>query len=198
MNRTIKLLMISDVFFFTGFGLISPILAIFVKDNLVGGTILAAGVSSFVYLVAKSLTQMPFARYVDAKPQTRRTFVILGSILMALASLLFIPATHIFTLYVAQLIRGIGSGLAYPCWIGLWLSHLDSHHEGFEWSVYNTTASLGTAVAGVIGAGLVELIGFQWTFLIMAGFAFIGGILLFWLDKNQPHKSLTKASPSQP
>ena len=43
MNRIIKLLMISDVFVLTGFGLVQPILAIFIKDNLVGGTIFAAG-----------------------------------------------------------------------------------------------------------------------------------------------------------
>ena len=43
MNRTIKLLMISDIFVITGFGLIDPILAIFIKENLTGGTIFAAG-----------------------------------------------------------------------------------------------------------------------------------------------------------
>ena len=54
MNRTIKLLMFSDIFVLTGFGLIEPILAIFIKENLVGGTIFAAGLASMIFLVTKS------------------------------------------------------------------------------------------------------------------------------------------------
>lgn len=34
MNRTMKLLMISDIFVLAGFGLIQPILAIFINDGL--------------------------------------------------------------------------------------------------------------------------------------------------------------------
>ena len=36
MNRTVKLLILSDIFILTGFGLITPILAIFIKDDIVG------------------------------------------------------------------------------------------------------------------------------------------------------------------
>jgi len=35
MNKTLKILIISDIFVFSGFGLIGPILAIFIKDNLI-------------------------------------------------------------------------------------------------------------------------------------------------------------------
>ena len=48
---TIKLLMISDIFLVTGFGLIDPILAIFIKENLIGGSIFAAGFASTLFLV---------------------------------------------------------------------------------------------------------------------------------------------------
>ena len=39
MNRTIILLTVSDIFLLTGFGLMQPILAIFIKENLIEGTI---------------------------------------------------------------------------------------------------------------------------------------------------------------
>jgi DHA1 family quinolone resistance protein-like MFS transporter len=59
MNRTIKLLMISDIFVLTGFGLIQPILAIFIKEGVAGGTIFTAGVASTLFLVTKSLVHSP-------------------------------------------------------------------------------------------------------------------------------------------
>ena len=52
--------MLSDIFVVTGFGLIAPILAIFIKEDLVGGTIFAAGLASTIYLVSKCIVQLPF------------------------------------------------------------------------------------------------------------------------------------------
>ena len=181
MNRTIRLLMLSDLFLFTGFGLVTPILAIFVKDNLSGGTIAAAGIASFIYLFMKAIVQLPFSRYTDAHPKLQRHLLIYGSILMSASSLMFIPATHISTIYMAQFLRGIGAGLAYPCWLSLWSVHLDKHHEGYEWSLYNTVASIGTAIAAVVGAALVESIGFQSTFVIVSITTLIGSFILLWL-----------------
>lgn len=44
MNRTMRLLLLSDIFVLTGFGLIQPILAIYINDGVVtGGTMLTAG-----------------------------------------------------------------------------------------------------------------------------------------------------------
>ena len=43
MNKTIVLLIISDVFLLTGFGLMQPILSIFIKENLVGVQFLLRG-----------------------------------------------------------------------------------------------------------------------------------------------------------
>ena len=58
MNRIIKLLIISDIFVITGFGLIGPILAIFIKD-LQGSSLFAVGFSSTLFLIVKSLVQLP-------------------------------------------------------------------------------------------------------------------------------------------
>jgi DHA1 family quinolone resistance protein-like MFS transporter len=67
MNKTLKLLIISDVFVFSGFGLIAPILAIFIKDNLIGGTIFAAGIASAIFLVTHSLLQIFFSYKFNPK-----------------------------------------------------------------------------------------------------------------------------------
>lgn len=67
MNKTLKLLIFSDIFVLSGFGFIAPILAIFIKDNLVDGTIVAAGIASAIYMITHSLLQILFSYKFNPK-----------------------------------------------------------------------------------------------------------------------------------
>ncbi|MDP3734157.1 MAG: MFS transporter [Nanoarchaeota archaeon] len=179
MNRTIILLMFSDVFVVTGFGLMEPILAIFIKENLVGGTIFAAGLASAIFLATKSVVQLPFSRYVD-RDEDKVRWLVIGAFLISLVPMIYIFSKHIYHIYAAQALFGIGSGLAYPAWLSLWSINLDKKQEGFEWSLYSTLAGLGAATTATIGAAIAEFIGFTYTFLLVGIMSLIGvGILLF-------------------
>ena len=184
MNRTLKLLMLSDIFLMTGFGLIQPILAIFIKKNLVGGTIFTAGLASTLFLVTKSIVQLPFSKYVDGQDHKVK-WLITGTFFIATVPFIYIFANHISHLYFAQIIAGIGSGFAYPTWLGLWSTHLDKRHESFEWGVYSTLTGLGTAATAAIGAAIAEFFGFTYTFALVGIMALIGCFVLFWLEKKR-------------
>ena len=175
--------MFSDVFVVTGFGLIEPILAIFIKEDLIGGTIFAAGLASMLFLLTKSMIQLPFSRYVDSHEE-RVLWLMIGMILITIVPFLYLNATHIHTIYIAQLILGVGSGLAYPTWLGLWSRHLDNHQESFEWSLYSSLVGIGTAVTAVLGATIAELWGFKLTFMLAGAMSVIGCIILLTLDKE--------------
>ncbi len=187
MNRTIKLLLLSDVFVMTGLGLIEPILAIFIKDNLVGGTIFAAGFASALFLITKSLVQLPFSRYIDSHNDKIR-WLIIGTFLIAVVPFVYIVSTNITHIYIAQILFGFGSGLAYPTWLGLWSTHLDKKHESFEWSMYSTSTGLGIAATAAIGAAIAEFIGFSYTFVFVGILALVGCFILFGLEKKRHKK----------
>jgi MFS family permease len=184
MNNTIKLLMLSDIFVLTGFGLIEPILAIFIKDNIVGGTIFAAGIASTLFFVTKSIVQLPFSRYVDLH-DNKVKWLKIGVLLIATVPLIYLFARHINAIYVAQVIFGIGSGLAYPTWLGLWSVSLDKGQESFEWSLYSTLTGLGTALTAVVGAAIAEFLGFIWTFAFVESLVLIGFVVLLNLEKKE-------------
>lgn len=186
MNHIIKILLISDVFVLTGFGLMSPILAIFFKENLIGGTIVSAGIASMVFMVVKCSIQLPFSRYVDKqKFHQRVTWLMLGSFLMALVPFVYIFAVDMRVIYIAQAIYGIGSGLAYPTWVELWTTHLDRRHESFEWSLYSSLVGLGTAASAVIGAVVAQYAGFNATFVMVGIISLMGSFTLFGLEKKK-------------
>lgn len=189
MNRTIKYLMISDIFFLTGFGLINPILAIFFKENIIGGTIFTAGLAITLYLITKSIVQLPFSRYVDSH-KNKLKFLLIGTFLTCLVPFLYIYAKHIYWIFFAQIFWGAAEGIAYPTWLGLWSTHLDKKHESFEWSLYSTSTGIGVAIAGALGAAMAQYLGFKVTFLITGCVAFLGFITLFGLEKKYGKKSM--------
>jgi MFS family permease len=193
MNRVTKLLLISDVFLISGFGFVAPILSIFIKDSLLGGEIYAAGLASMLFLLTKSVIQLPFSRYVDKYDHSVQ-WLIIGSLLTAVVPFLYMYATSVMHIYIAQVIYGIGSGLAYPTWLGLWSTHLDRHHESYEWSLYSTLTGLGTAGAAAVGAALVEMIGFKPTFFLVGIISLIGCVVLFFLKAKEPKRVRAYAS----
>lgn len=184
MNSTIRLLMFSDIFVATGFGLIEPILAIFIKENLAGGTIFAAGLAGALFIITKSAVQLPFSRYVD-RHDKKKIWLLMGTFLITLVPFVYIFATDIYSIYAAQILYGIGSGLAYPTWLGLWSTNLGKNHESFEWSLYSTFVGLGTAAAATIGAGVAEFVGFQYTFALVGLMSLAGCFILFFLERKK-------------
>lgn len=189
MNKVIKLLMISDILVLTGFGLIDPILAIFIKENLIGGTIFSAGIASTLFLLVKSLVQLPFSRYIDNN-KNKTGWLILGTLLVSLVPFIYIFSSSINWIYFAQIMHGLGSGLAYPTWLGLWSINLDRKRESYEWSLYSTLVGLGTALTAAIGAALAQYIGFKATFAIVGALSLIGCMILLSLHKESMKRGI--------
>jgi hypothetical protein len=162
MNRTTILLLISDVFVLTGFGLVQPILAIFIKENLVGGTIFAAGISSMIFIIAKSIIQLPLSNIVDTHQRSFRLRILMvGTFLESAVPFIYIFVNHVNFVYLAQAIQGLGSGLAYPSWVGIWSRSSDINHRSLDWSVYSALTGIGTGIAALLGAEIAQLFGFD-------------------------------------
>lgn len=192
-NSTIKLLMFSDIFVHTGFGLIAPILAIFITDKINHGTLFAVGIATAIYMTTKALIQLPFSLQVD---KNHRSFslkwLIIGSFIIILAPITYIFSTHIYHVYLAQFLYGLGAGLTYPTWLGLWSTNLDKNQESFEWSLYSTLVTLGTSLAAALGAISADQLGFRFTFMIVALMTFISSLILIILATTKPKKAPLK------
>lgn len=183
MNKTLRLLMISDVFVFSGFGLIAPILAIFIKDDLIGGSIVAAGIASAIFLITHSVLQIFFAYKFN--PKDRLWMLHVGTALIAIVPFGYIFATHIYHLYAIQFIYGLGASFAYPSWYSLFSAHLEKGKKGYQWSIYNSSVGIGTAITAAGGAWLADKTSFELVFALTGIISVVGLVILFWLDREQ-------------
>jgi len=191
-NPLITILLISDLFVVVGFGFVEPILALFIVD-LPGATIKTIGVAMGIYLITKSLTQVPFSRFIDKYDDSFDVkWLFFGTTLIAMTPIIYMNADNVFMIYIAQIINGLGAGFAYPAWLGLWSTHLDRGKESFQWSFYSTITGISTAVAAPTGAYIADTFGFQNLFLAMFIFAIFGSTLTLvahsYISRSHQHK----------
>ncbi|MBU3957334.1 MFS transporter [Patescibacteria group bacterium] len=179
-NKVIRFLTLSDILMLSGWGLINPIFAVFVTDQIQGGNVEMAGLAITVFLLTKSLVQMPIAWLIDKKRGEIDDFwvMIIGSLIISLSAFLFIFANNIFHVLLIQVISGFGSALSYPSWLAIFTRHLDTHKEGFEWSLYFTATDLGGALVAGLGGVIANYLGFQPLFLLVGLLSFLGTAFL--------------------
>jgi len=190
MNRILKLLIFSDIFVLTGFGLIAPIMAIFIKDNLVGGSIAAVGIATTITLLVRCILHLFFAYY--AQPKHRYAMAICGTFFISVVPFIYFFATNVNYIYFASLLAGIGSGLANPAWFSLFAANLSKKQRGWEWSIYSSSVGLGTAAAAFFGSILAFKFGFPPVFIAVGILALIGCFILLGLTKKEAEKDKIK------
>lgn len=175
MNPIIKILIFSDFFLFFGFGLINPIFAVFVKDDLQGGTLAAVGISAAVYLLVKAVLQIPIARFTDREPANLREFwtMMAGQFILACIPFLFLMMNNVNQLYAVQALHGLGAALAFPGFMAIFTKFGDHKKAAFSWSVHSTTILLSTAAAASIGGYFGDRYGFTPLFMGVGIFAFL-------------------------
>jgi len=67
-NKVIKYLVLSDLAFWSGWGLLTPIFAIFVVNRITGGSVFVVGMASAVFWIARSLFRVPIGILLDILP----------------------------------------------------------------------------------------------------------------------------------
>lgn len=185
-NRVIRALTVSDILILSGFGLIGPIFAVFVTDQIQGGNLAAVGLASTVYLLIKSGFQVPLAQIIDRIRGERDDFwmMIVGSLTISLTPLLYIFIKTVPQLFLVQVIYGIGGALSYPPWLVIFTHYVNKEKTGWEWSIYYTATDLSGALAAGLGGLLAEKLGFKPLFLLVSLISFLGSFWLFRISKD--------------
>ncbi|MCS7134265.1 MAG: MFS transporter [Candidatus Pacearchaeota archaeon] len=182
MNKTLKLLIASDAFLWAGLGLVSPILAIYIKDYLPGGSITVVGVASMVFLLTKVTLQLIFSKIFQ--PEDRFWMVVFGTFLIATVPFIYLVAKNIWQFFLAQLIYGFGAGLSFPAWFSLFASNLTKGKQGYEWSIYSAWVGISSGVSAYVGSWLANFFGFEFVFFLVGIFALTSASILLTLQKE--------------
>jgi len=185
-NKVIKILILSDFFLLSAWGLISPILAIFIIENIKGGDAKVAGIAVGIYWLIKSIIQIPVGKHLDRNHGEKDDFyfLVLGTFLSSLTPLGYIFSSLPFHIYVLQSIHAIGMAMSIPAWGGIFMRHVDKGKEAFSWSLESSSIGIGAGIAGILGGIIAKSFGFVPVFISVTILGIISSLLLLLIAKE--------------
>ncbi len=171
-SNIVRFFIMTDVVLLAGWGLVAPVFAVFILEQIADSTLVTIGISSAIFWLVKSFLQIPIANFLDKRRDERLSFYVLivGLVLVALAAFSFTFIEDIWQLYLVQLLHAVAMSLYIPSWSGMFSRHLDKEHYSLDWSLDSTAIGISAGVTGALGGILAKAFGFNINFVI-AGIA---------------------------
>jgi predicted MFS family arabinose efflux permease len=186
LSRFITFLIGSDLIFHSGWGLINPIFAIFIIQNVPGGKIEMAGLLVATYWIVKSAVQPFFANFFDLNLGERDDFAFLirGMFAVSFIPLGYLLVNQLWQLFVLQALYGVAMGIVVPSWYGMFTRHLKKGWEAFSWSIQSTSLGFASGFAAAFGSVIAGSLGFNAVFVVASLLSLLSTFLLLPL-RNQ-------------
>lgn len=201
-NRIIRILIVSDVFLNSGWGLLGPVFAIFIVQKIAieGASEAAkvAGFSSLVYWIVKSCLQIPIGRYLDKNHGEKDDlwFMVIGTFLTGLVPFGYMISSQPWHIYAFQVLHAFGMAMVIPSWSAVFTRHIDKGEEAFEWGLRSTSLGFGAGIAGALGGIIAAVFGFNLIFILVGTFTIVSAILLLLIHKDiAPHDKILPRIP---
>lgn len=186
LNKIIKVLILSDLFLVFGWGLIGPILAIFITQQINGADVSTVGIAIGIYWLVKSSLQMPIGNYLDKNHGEKDDyyFLLAGTLLAAVVPLGYIFATLVWHIYFLQAFQAVAMAMAIPPWGGIFIRHIDKGKEALSWGTESAFIGIGAGLSGIIGGMAAKAFGFTPLFVGVSGLTVIAGLLCLLIRKD--------------
>lgn len=185
-NRVIKYLLLSDLVFWTGWGLVSPILAIYVVQQINGGNEMVVGIATSIYWILLSVLRVPLAIYLDGQKSEKLDyyFMTCGLFFASLVSFGFIFASEPWHLYILQGLHALAMVANFTGWSTLFTRHIDKGREATEWGLDATSVGIGTGLSALAGSWAVAQVGFRTVFIFVGLLGLLGSLVLLIIRKD--------------
>ncbi|MFA5165746.1 MAG: MFS transporter [Candidatus Paceibacterota bacterium] len=186
-NPIVKTLLLSDVFFYIGWGLVQPLMALFIIKNIQNGDAVSVGWSTAIYWLTFSVLRVPFGLFLDNKEGEKDDYFFLtfGLLLAALVAFGFIFANRIWHLYLLQFMHGLGMAMSLAGWSAIFQRHLDPKLESTEFGISSSSVALVTALSAVLGGWILEKTGSFVSVFAVVGLFGMAGVAVLLLIANE-------------
>ncbi len=181
-NRVIRRLVITDMTFWSGWGFVNPVFAVFVVQKIVGGTMAVVGISVALYWIIRSSLRIPVGLFLDSHngEEDDFWFVFFGTILISLVFFGYLMASYPWHIFCLQILFGLGMVIYESGMSAIFTRHIDEGKEATEWGVDSTLAGMGIGIAGGLGGLLINSFGFNLTFILGGILSLLASVILFF------------------
>jgi MFS family permease len=196
MNRVVRFFILSDYIFWSGWGIVNPVFAVFILQKIGEANVFTIGAAAAVYYLSKALSEVPISVYLDKHNGEKDDFyaLVLGLLIGGCVSLTFLAVRNITELLLVMVAQGIAFALYSSSWPTIFSRHLDKDQYAIEWTLDHFGIDVLSAAAAFLGGGIALVFGFNFIFIFAAVFAFIAASVLFFV----PDLILPKDTLKQP
>jgi MFS family permease len=193
-NKVIRGLILCDLVFWFGWGFLAPIFAVFIIEEIKGGSLAVVGIASAVYWFSKSILRIPVGILLDSREGEEDDFWFLffGLFLSSLVPFGYLMAKYPFHLYLLQFLQALGMAMALSGYTAIFTRHIDQGKEATEWGINETSVGFGIGISGALGGMIAQLFGFKVVFVLVGIFGILATFLLLFILKEISPRSLKK------
>ena len=186
LNKIVIRLIASDFFLQSGWGLIAPIFAIFVTQQIEGGSLEVVAFAVATYWIVKSTVQPFLANVLDVIKGEKDDFdfLVYGSYANAFVPLGYFFATDVWHIFGLEILRGIAMACIVPAWFGIFTRHINKGWEAFSWSIQSTGFGFAAGISAAFGGLVAAFLGFGPVFILVSALQFVSATLLFLTRKK--------------
>lgn len=168
-NPLIRVYILAETILFSAYNAVIPIFAVFVTNNISGGSVEIAASSYSTYLIFRVLFEIVSGMKI-AKVSDRYKILVtmLGITIVSISYIGFALSTTIWTIFIFFAVMGIGLGIASPAKNSLFSTHLDKHRETTEWAMLDAAVFTGMALSASLGGFIAMRYGFPLLFYVVA------------------------------
>lgn len=180
--------MVSDILIAGSYGLIMPILPLFMAERVSGTNLQTVAVAQAIYLLSQAGFSWVYASYQQHKHLSVRSHggLVAGSIIVTLVPIIYLFSRDISQIFLAQLLLGLGFGLIYPAWTWLAKEQIQEQHLKSVKKIYDVILSLALALMAVVGGFVAYRYGFRQLLMLMSALGLCGTVLALslWYDRR--------------
>lgn len=158
-------------------------------------SVVVVGVLISVYGFVNAAVQPFMGAWAD-RLHRRKGLIVGGLLLMSAATLSFVWADHVASLFAARMVQGVGVAMTVPTSMAVMATATTRETRGGSMGIYTTGRMLGLAVGPLVGGWLYDRSGFDPTFYLAAGLLLLGALLVYlWVDEVPAKIADTDGAP---
>ena len=192
-----KLLAATDLILVSAFGMLLPILPIFLIERIAGATLLTIALTYSLFFLSKALFSWIFDLFLMHGDYITRikSGLFFGSLLIALIPVIYLSATNITHIFIAQIILGLGFALLKTSWMHLTHQTIEKFFHETLLYAHGFILTFCLGIAAALGGFLAYNYGYDTLLQTILGFSLAATLLslLFIFTKEKKIRKRKKS-----
>jgi hypothetical protein len=181
LNRSLRILVVTNSILVFIVGLFAPFYAVFIQH--IGGGVALAGLSWAIFSIVGGILILLFSNW-ELKIKEQDLLIALGYILRGGVFVSYAFMGSITQLIITQVLWGIATALGTPAFDSVYGSHTTKENSLAEWGEWEGVATIVSGVAALIGGILIQTFGYEIIFITMATVSVGLGIYIWRLPRE--------------